>query len=130
MSKLTGYYFSRFVISIVLGGLFLLTGAAWWQALIAVLGSFAWFLWAPHSGRYVVRTEKGATALHRDERTQRITNQAGRNAWVIVTVLGGGLASYYGFLAIADMPVSLLGLLLLSGVITFFASDYILRRRG
>ena len=86
------YYLSRALLSLAFGAFFALTGSSWWVALLAGGIAFAFFLWAPRSGRYAVHPELGVTALRRDERTQSINDQAARNAFVVSMLALGGIA--------------------------------------
>ena len=128
MTGMTRYYLSRAVISIALGGLFALAGAAWWMAVAVGALALAFFIWAPRSGRYAVRPENGATALRRDERTQTITNKAARNGFALTMLSLTALVLYFELVASSEVPVSALALLLLIGTVTHFASDLWFRR--
>ena len=88
----------------------------------------ALFLWAPHSGRYAVHPEFGVTALRRDERTQTINDQAARNAFIVTVLIIAGIAVYFGTIAPTNVPVAILNLALLLGMLTYFVSDFWLRR--
>jgi hypothetical protein len=85
-------------------------------------------LWAPRSGRYAVHPELGVTALRRDERTQTINDQAARNAFVVSMLALGGIAVYFGAIALATVPVALIRWVLVIAALTYFASDVWLRR--
>lgn len=89
---------------------------------------FALFLWAPRSGRYAVHPELGITALRRDERTQAINDKAARNAFIVTMLGGAGVAIYFGSIAPANVPVIILDFVLALGVLTYFVSDFWLRR--
>jgi hypothetical protein len=122
------YYISRGVLSIIFGGAaYLISGSVWVGALSIVI-VFATFILLSRSGRYVVRPEKGTTALRRDERTEAINQRSGLNAWVVVAVSGSGLVLYYSLVSPGDVPVGLLGSLLLLGLATYYVSDFWLRR--
>ena len=96
----------------------------------AVLGglAFAFFLWAPHSGRYAVHPELGVTALRRDEHTQAVNDRAGRNAFIAIGLTLAALSLYFGLFAQADVPVSMLNYTLLLGIAVYYVSDLVLRR--
>jgi hypothetical protein len=128
MTGMTRYYVGRAVVAIALGLLFAFTGSPWWVA--ALIGGLvlAFFLWAPQSGRYAVQPEHGVTALRRDERTQAINDKAARNAFVLSMLTLGAIAVYFGSVAPALVPVTLLNLVLALGALTYFASDVWLRR--
>jgi hypothetical protein len=128
MREMTRYYISRAIITAAFGGLLALSGMSWWMAALTGLTIFALFLWAPRSGRYAVHPELGATALRRDERTQVINNKAGRNAFVITALCVAGLIGYYGFTAQGDVPIQALNIVLTVGILTYFATDFWLRR--
>jgi len=128
MSGMSVYYVSRAVMSAALGVLLALTGLEWWMA--AMLGAivFAFFVWAPRSGRYSVHPELGVTALRRDERTQGINDKAARNAFVVTMLAVAGTAIYFGAMAAVSVPVAALKWTLVLGVLVYFVSDFVLRR--
>jgi uncharacterized membrane protein len=128
MTGMSRYYISRALISIALGALLALTGSQWWMAGLVGVIVFAYFLWAPHSGRYAVHPELGVTALRRDERTQTINDKAARNAFVATILTVAGIAVYFGTIAPANVPVAILNLALVLGTLTYFVSDFWLRR--
>jgi hypothetical protein len=128
MSGMRAYYVSRALISIGFGALFVLTGSPWWTGVLMGVLVFGFFLWAPRSGRYVVHSEMGVTALRRDEGTQAINDKAARNAFVIMGLALAGLAIYYGSYMHANVPVALLNYTLILGVAVYFISDLALRR--
>ncbi len=128
MSGMTRYYVSRAVIALALGLVLAFTGSAWWMA--ALIGGLvlAFFIWAPHSGRYAVHPEYGFTALRRDEHTQAINDKAARNAFVISMLALAGVAIYFNSAALTAVPVALLTLILVLGALSYFVSDFWLRR--
>ncbi len=128
MTGMSRYYVSRALISVIIGGLLALMGLHWGMAVLGGVLVFAFFLWAPRSGRSAVHPELGVTALRRDERTQAINDKAARNAFVVIMLVMGGLAVYFGTIAPAEVPVSILSLVLALGVVTYFVSDFWLRR--
>ncbi len=128
MGYLSRYYLSRMIVTIVIAALFVLTGAPWWIAVGVLLLTLAFFLWAPASGRYVVRPELGARGLQRDERTQTITHQAARNGFMVVVLALGLIALFFGTIVQKNVPVLLLNLVLALGFLTYFVSDLWLRR--
>jgi len=128
MTGMRAYYSSRALISIAFGTLFVLTGSPWWMGLLMGALAFGFFLWAPHSGRYVVHPELGVTALRRDEQAQAINDRAARNAFVVMGLALAGLAIYYGSYVHANVPVTLLSYTLILGVAVYFISDLRLRR--
>ena len=122
------YYMSRAVISIAFGGLvWLVSGYLLAGVLIAAV-VFIMFLYLYRSGRNRIDPQKGISALRRDEWTQSINNRSGRNAWVVVAILGSSIVLYYGLLSPGDVPVSLLGGVLLIGLVTYYVSDYWMRK--
>jgi uncharacterized membrane protein YraQ (UPF0718 family) len=123
-----GYYISRAVISIAFGGLLYLVSQSLLISLVGGALVLIVFLVLPHSRRYKVFPQKGAMALRRDEWTQSINQRSGLNAWVIVTIAGAGLVLYYGLISPGDVPTGLLGGLLVLGWITYYLSDYWMRR--
>jgi hypothetical protein len=128
MSGMKIYHLSRAVISAAFGGLFILAGSVWWQGVLAGGLAFAWFLVAPHIGRYAVHPERGVTALQRDERAQTINNAAGRNAFIVSMLAAAGVIIYAGARSLSSVPVSLFQWLLALGVLIYYASDFWLRR--
>ncbi len=129
MTGMTAYYISRAVISIAFGALFAVTGSSVWMALLIGGLAFAFFLWAPRSGRYAVHPELGITALRRDERTQGINDKAARNAFVISILALGAITVYFGTFALTDVPLALLKLVIAVGALAYFVSDLWLRRQ-
>lgn len=128
MSGMSAYYISRAVISAALGVLLALTGLEWWLAALLGLMVFAFFVYAPHSGRYAVHPELGVTALRRDERTQGINDKAARNAFVVTMLVIAGMAIYFGAIAAVSVPIAALKWTLALGVLVYFVSDFVLRR--
>ena len=128
MTGMTSYYISRAVISAAFGALFAITGSPWWMAILIGGGVFALFLWAPHSGRYSVHPELGITALRRDERTQTINDKAARNAFVVSMLTLGGITIYFGTFTLTNIPIAVLKLIIVIGTLTYFISDWWLRR--
>jgi hypothetical protein len=128
MTSLYRYYLSRALISLAFGIVFALTGSPWWMALLAGVVTFAFFLWAPRSGRYAVHPELGITALRRDERTQAINDQAARNAFIVTMLVVAAIAIYFGSIVRTDIPVGILDFSLALAALTYFLSDFWLRR--
>ena len=128
MTGMSLYYLSRAVISAAFGLLFALTGSPWWVAALIGVIAFAFFLWAPHSGRYAVHPELGVTALRRDERTQGINDRSARNAFIVTMLAVAGDALYVGRYTPAVVPVSFFNYLLILGVLTYYLSDFLQRR--
>lgn len=128
MNAMSRYYLSRALFCVVFGGLFRLAGWPWWLAILAGVVPFAIFLWLPRSGRYVVRPELGATALRRDERTQRIADRAMRNAGMVTMLAIAGVGIYFGLIAPANVPVAVLNFVLLLGILVYWVSDFRMRR--
>ena len=126
---LTTYYLSRAVLSALFGMLFMLLGASWQMGALAAALTLVFFLWAPRSGRYTVQSQKGLAPLQRDERAQAISEKAGRNAFVVLTILLGGILSYAQIAGLHTLPVDTMGWLLLLGIVVYFFSDFALRRK-
>lgn len=122
------YYISRGVLSIAFGVLLYLVSDTLVLGLLSAILTFIIFVFLPRSGRYKVLAHKGVTALRRDEWMHSINQRSGRNAWVIVAIAGSGLVLYYGLISPGDVPVNLLSLLLLLGMVTYYVSDFWLRR--
>ena len=122
------YYISRAVISIVFGGLVYLVSRSYLAGLSGALLALITFIVLSRSGRYKVVTRAGQPVLRRDEWSQSINQRSGRNAWVIVTIAGSGLVLYYGLVSPGDVPTGWLGSLLLLGLVTYYVSDYWMRK--
>lgn len=128
MKGLSRYYISRTLISAAFGGLFVLTGGSWWMAVLAAATAFAFFLWAPRSGRYAVHPKFGATALRHDERTRARRDKAARNAFAVTILAVAAIAVYFGSAAQADVPIAFLSGVIALAALTYFLSDLWLRR--
>jgi hypothetical protein len=128
MTGMCRYYLSRVPIAAAFGGLFALLGAPWWGGVLAGILFFVWFLLAPRIGRYVVRPELGAKALSRDERTQLIMLKAARNAFIVMNMAVMGIVIYFGVIAPSRVPVEPLSLAMFLSWITYWVSDFRLRR--
>jgi len=128
MTSKSGYYITRTFISVAFGSLLMLAQLPWWSALLVSASVLGFFLWAPRSGRYVVRASGGSTPLRRDERTKAIRDQAARNALVCTMLAVAGATVYFGLITPRDVPVAILSLILALGVLTYFGSDFWLRR--
>jgi uncharacterized protein (DUF2062 family) len=122
------YYFTRLVISIAFGTVVYLVIGSLPVGLVSTVLVYVVFLFLSRSGRYTVLSRQGATALRRDEWTQNINQRSGRNAWAVVATTGGGLVLYYGLISPGDVPVGLVGGLLLLGMCTYYISDFWLRK--
>ena len=126
--KLLPYYISRSIISAAFGVVFYATGSPLWSALLMGAVMLAFFIWAPHSGRYSVHPEFGVTALRRDEFTQVINDKAARNAFVASMLAIAAIAIYAGSMGAVRISTGLLKMVLVLGATTYFASDLWLRR--
>lgn len=84
------YLITRALFAAALGYLAARSGT-WWMGEPIGLAAMAFFLWAPHSGRYWVESNEGLAPLRLDERTQSIRDRAARNAFVAVTFALAGL---------------------------------------
>jgi hypothetical protein len=127
MTGMKSYYVSRAIISIAFGALFA-TGSTWWTGILVGTLAFAWFLLAPHIGRYSVHPEFGITALRRDEHTQVINDKAARNAFVISMLALGGIIVYFGAFALTSVPTAVFKWLLILSVLIYYLSDFWLRK--
>jgi hypothetical protein len=127
MTGMKSYYVSRALISIAFGVLFA-ADSSWWTGILVGTLAFAWFLLAPHIGRYSVHPEFGITALRRDERAQVINDKAARNAFVISMLALGGIIVYFGIFALTSVPIAVFKWLLIIGVLIYYVSDFWLRK--
>ena len=128
MSGMRWYYASRALFAAALGAVLVLGGSAWWMGAAAGTLALAWFLVAPHIGRYTVHPDYGATALRRDERGAAINSFAARNGFVVSMLAIAGIIIYAGAFSTDGVPAVALQWLLVVGVVTYYASDFWLRR--
>jgi TRAP-type uncharacterized transport system fused permease subunit len=126
--KLQSYYWTRLVGAAALCSLLILFGTPPSRAALMFVVLVGLIVWAPHSGRYLVRPDAGALALQRDERTKAISQQAARNGFVAVMLLLGAIGVVYGAVLRTDVPVDFVSLVLAIGAVTYFGSDAYLRR--
>lgn len=127
MTGMKSYYISRAIISVAFGAVFA-TASSWMTGILAGISAFAWFLLAPHIGRYSVHPEFGITALRRDERAQIINDRAARNAFIVSMLAMGGIIVYFGTLSLTSVPIAIFKWLLIIGVVIYYVSDFWLRR--
>ena len=127
MTGMKSYYVSRALISIAFGVLFA-ADSTWWTGILVGTLAFAWFLLAPHIGRYSVHPEFGITALRRDERAQVINDKAARNAFIISMLALGGIIVYYKIFVLTSVPITVFKWLLIIGVLIYYISDFWLRK--
>jgi hypothetical protein len=127
MTGMMRYYLSRAVLFAAFGIFLAFTGSSWWMAALFGILAFAFFLWAPHSGRYAVHPELGVTALRRDERTQAINDRSARNAFVISMLAVAGIALYLGVLLPAVVRC-VTNSFACSRILTYYLSDFLQRR--
>ena len=128
MTGLSRYYVSRALVSLAFGSLFALSISPWWLGALSSLPVFGFFLWAPHSGRYAVQPERGATAMQRDERTQAISGKAARNGFVMTVTAIAAIALYFGSITQTAVPILALHFTLALATFTYFLSDFWMRR--
>ncbi len=122
------YYVSRLGIAAILGCVLGLGGLQWWLSAAGAALVLLFFLIAPKSGRYVVRSQGGVAPLRRDERTQAIADKAARNAFIITMLALGGLVVAYGSFVRQPIPSGALGGVLALAFCTYAVSEVLLRR--
>ena len=122
------YYLCRTAFSAAFGLLLFLTGSPIWMAILLGALILGFFLWAPHSGRYAVHPEFGVSALRRDERTQAINDKAARNAFVVSMLMLVILVGIPGSFGLLILTIDIIKIVLLTGALTYFASDAWLRK--
>jgi 1,4-dihydroxy-2-naphthoate octaprenyltransferase len=122
------YIASRAALAAVLAVALYFGGLPWWSAAIAWVATLTFFVWAPGSGRYVVREKGGATPLRRDERAQAVADKAARNAFVATILAVAALTMVYGRVLEGSVPVSALVGVLGLAALTYALSDLCLRR--
>ena len=122
MKELTRYHLTRAPFAAALGALIVGLGQPWYLGVAVGLGVLIFFLWAPHSGRYLVRS--GVAPMRRDERTRAVAGAAARFAFGVTTLALAGLTL---FLYLADRPdvpaPALLGIIAL-GWIAYLAAEF------
>jgi fatty acid desaturase len=122
------YYLSRTILSAAVGLFLFITGSSIWTAILIGGLIYAFFLWAPHSGRYSVHPEFGFTALRRDERTQVVNDKAGRNAFIVSLLTICAMDIYFGLLGATHISIGVLKIVLAVGALSYFVSDLWLRK--
>ena len=122
------YYVSRTIFSAAFGVLLYVTGSPLWSSVLMSGLILAFFLWAPHSGRYSVHPEFGITALRRDEFTQVINEKAARNAFIVSMLVIATIAIYSGSIGMINISLRFMKMVLIIGALTYFASDLWLRK--
>lgn len=126
--EMQNYYISRGIISIAFGLVVYLFTQLFWLGLLMIILIFGVFIYLPNSGRYKLEYDGGVTPMRRDEWTQRINDKAGRNAWILVALMGSFFILYFGLISPGDIPVYILGIIIFSGFAAYFISDFWLRR--
>ncbi len=126
--KMRSYYISRGVLSLIFGLVIYLLTHSIWISILFIMLNIAVFTYLPHSGRYKVKPEGGVTPLRRDEWTQIITDKAGRNAWVVVALMGSFTILYFGLISPGDVPVTVLAVIIFSGNVAYYGTDFWFRR--
>jgi len=126
--KLMPYYLSRIAISIAFGYLLFVMGSPILNSILIGGLLIAWFLYAPHSGRYSVHPEFGLTPLRRDEHTQMINNVAARNAFVVSMLTISALVIYFGSMGAVNISIGTIEIVVAIGALTYFISDFWLRK--
>jgi len=127
-SDMQSYYISRGLIAILFGGLVYWFGGSILAGVLSAAAILAVFVYLPRSGRYRVNPEKGVSPMRRDEWSQNVNRRSGLYAWVVVTIAGSALVLYYGLISPGNVPLGMVGALLLLGVLTYYVSDFWLRR--
>jgi Ca2+/Na+ antiporter len=122
------YIASRAALAAALAVALYFGGLPWWSATLAWVATLTFFVWAPGSGRYVVRDTGGATPLRRDERSQTVTDKSARNGFVVTVLAVAALTMVYGRVLEDSVPVSALVGVLGLAALTYALSDLVLRR--
>ena len=122
------YYLSRLGLSLVIGIFMFAIGSSIWISILLSAMILAFFILAPHSGRYSVHPEFGITALRRDERNELINDKAARNAFVVCMLVVAAIAIYFGSQGTIIIPVIVLKAILAIGVVTYYGTDLLMRR--
>jgi hypothetical protein len=96
----------------------------------AIVGALAlaFFVWAPHSGRYLVRQEGGITPLRNDEMSQSVRAKAAGIAFAVVIPALAALIIYNESATDTGVPTWALAIVLALGAITYAITDFWLRR--
>lgn len=128
MRNLLPYYVSRLILATLFGVLFAWAGQPWWLAALLAIAMAAFFVWAPHSGRYVVQPGGGIAPLRRDEQGEAIVRHSARNAFVACVLTLGAVGAYAALAGSALLDAGLLLLPLGAAALAYVATDLWLRR--
>ncbi len=127
--ELRWYYVTRGLIVLAWVALMVLVGARFEIILLGVLAMGAFYLWLPHSGRYLIRTDKPLAPLQRDERERMIAWQAGSYAFAVLTALLTAAVLGAGLRRQGTLSVDLISVILGVGMTIWFAAAFWLRRK-
>ncbi|MGC8786846.1 MAG: hypothetical protein ACP5Q1_05415 [Anaerolineae bacterium] len=116
--ELYGYYVTRGLLILAWIGLMILLKARWEIVLFGVLFMVGFYLWLPHSGRYVIRADKPFSPLASDERERVISFQAAAYAFAVLVILLAAAVIWSGLHNQDRLSVELVSTIMAIGLIT------------
>lgn len=127
--ELWGYYITRSLLILAWVGLMFLLKARHEIILFGVLLMTGFYLWLPHSGRYVLRVDKPFSPLASDERERMISLQAAAYAFAVLVILLAASVIWSGLCGRDMLPVELVSTIMAIGLITQFIVSLWLHRK-
>lgn len=129
MRSLAWYYVTRLALVALWLGVATVGGLPLWASVLAAVGMIAYFVWLPHSGRYVVHEDEPLSPMRRDERMEAISGRAARWAFAVETLLAGA-GMVWGTLSHRQEITAVLGSVLVGGTLTYLVAQGWLTRRS
>ena len=128
------YWFSRFLLVVLLALVMIALGAPIWMVLLGLALPMVALLLLVRSGRYAIRPESDLLPLRRDERGEDINRRASTYGFVVVMVLLGAAILLYAIfpespLARQITALDAMQLIIGAGLITRVLSEVALRQR-
>ncbi|MBC7233232.1 MAG: hypothetical protein H5T68_08350 [Chloroflexi bacterium] len=127
--ELYGYYVTRGLLILAWLGLMILLKAHWEIVLFGVVFMIVLYLWLPHSGRYVIRTDKPLSPLASDERERMVSLQAAAYAFAILVILLAAVVIWSGLRGQGMISIELVSTIMAIGLITQFIASLWLHRK-
>jgi|GEM_PF-1305908 len=123
------YYATRGLLILAWIGLMVLLKARTEIILFGALVMIILYLWLPHSGRYVIRTDKPLSPLQRDERERTISFRATAYAFSVLLVLLAAAVIGAGLRGQNTLSIELVSTIIALGMIIQLAANLWLRRK-
>lgn len=127
--ELRWYYLTRGLLVLAWVALMILVKARLEIVLLGALAMGAPYLWLPHSGRYVIRTDRPLAPLQRDERERMISWQAGGYALAVLVILLAAAVLGSGLRGQETPSVDLVSAGLGAGMTVWSAASFWLHRK-